>query len=69
MTSTYLTHTHTAVDNDKSKLLFYNNLNATLLFLPLIAMFETQVCSRLYSIRFYIVSDYIVSDYIEYPII
>lgn len=31
------------VDNDKSLLLFYNNLNATLLFIPLIFLFEYQV--------------------------
>ena len=32
------------VNNDKSMLLFYNNLNATLLFMPLIVLFEWQVC-------------------------
>lgn len=31
------------VDNDKSQLLFYNNFNATLLFIPLIVMFESEV--------------------------
>jgi GDP-fucose transporter C1 len=31
------------VDNDKSLLLFYNNYNATFLFLPLIVLFETEV--------------------------
>lgn len=31
------------VDNDKSKLLYYNNFNATLLFIPLIFLFEIQV--------------------------
>jgi len=31
------------VDNDKSMLLFYNNMNATILFVPLIFMFEFQV--------------------------
>ena len=31
------------VDNDKSTLLFYNNYNATFLFLPLIVLFETEV--------------------------
>ena len=31
------------VDNDKSMLLYYNNLNATILFIPLIFMFEFDV--------------------------
>eukprot|EP00600_Ochromonadales_sp_CCMP1393_P010911 CAMPEP_0175015452 /NCGR_PEP_ID=MMETSP0005-20121125/11182_1 /TAXON_ID=420556 /ORGANISM="Ochromonas sp., Strain CCMP1393" /LENGTH=328 /DNA_ID=CAMNT_0016272421 /DNA_START=69 /DNA_END=1055 /DNA_ORIENTATION=- len=31
------------VGNDKSKLLFYNNFNASLLFLPLIALFESHI--------------------------
>jgi solute carrier family 35 (GDP-fucose transporter), member C1 len=31
------------VDGDKSLLLFYNNLNATILFVPLIFMFEYNV--------------------------
>ncbi len=31
------------VDNDKSQLLYYNNLNASVLFLPLIVLFEYQV--------------------------
>jgi solute carrier family 35 (GDP-fucose transporter), member C1 len=31
------------VDNDKSLLLYYNNLNASVLFLPLIVLFETEV--------------------------
>lgn len=31
------------VDNDKSRLLYYNNFNASLLFLPLIALFESHV--------------------------
>ena len=31
------------VDNDKSMLLYYNNLNATFLFIPLIFLFESQV--------------------------
>eukprot|EP01032_Pedospumella_encystans_P007945 gene7945-9475_t len=33
------------VDNDKSMLLFYNNMNATILFVPLIFMFEFQIIS------------------------
>lgn len=31
------------VDNDKSQLLFYNNTNAVLLFMPLIAFFEAEI--------------------------
>lgn len=31
------------VDNDKSLLLYYNNLNASVLFLPLIVLFETEI--------------------------
>jgi solute carrier family 35 (GDP-fucose transporter), member C1 len=31
------------VNGDKSHLLYYNNFNATLLFIPLIFLFETQV--------------------------
>lgn len=34
-----------AVDNDKSMLLYYNNLNASILFVPLIFLFEYQVCT------------------------
>ena len=37
------------VNNDKSKLLFYNNFNASVLFLPLIFLFEREV-SRMISI-------------------
>lgn len=32
-----------AVSNDKSMLLYYNNLNAAILFVPLIALFEWQI--------------------------
>ena len=32
------------VGGDKSMLLYYNNINASILFLPLIALFESQVC-------------------------
>ena len=35
------------VDNDNSQLLFYNNLNACVLFLPFIGRFESQVCDAL----------------------
>ncbi len=38
-----------AVDNDKSLLLYYNNLNASILFLPLIVLFEWQVCKPFHS--------------------
>jgi GDP-fucose transporter C1 len=31
------------VDNDKSLLLYYNNFNASFLFIPLIALFESHV--------------------------
>ena len=31
------------VDNDKSKLLYYNNFNASLLFVPLFVLFESHV--------------------------
>jgi GDP-fucose transporter C1 len=37
------------VDNDKSMLLYYNNLNACFLFIPLIGMFEHQVSFFFYS--------------------
>ncbi|KAJ1404038.1 hypothetical protein B484DRAFT_298238, partial [Ochromonadaceae sp. CCMP2298] len=43
LNSIYTSKMLPAVDNDKSKLLFYNNLNAALLFLPLIGLFEAQV--------------------------
>lgn len=41
MTSRMLSY----VDSDQSLLLFYNNLNASLLFLPLIFIFEKDVSS------------------------
>lgn len=34
-----------AVNNDKSMLLFYNNINASFLFIPFIILFEGQVCN------------------------
>lgn len=43
LNSIYTARMLPVVDNDKSLLLFYNNLNATLLFIPLIFMFEYQV--------------------------
>jgi GDP-fucose transporter C1 len=47
------------VDNDKSLLLYYNNLNATLLFMPLIVLFEHQVivdnAAKLFSSLFWTV--------------
>jgi len=45
------------VDNDKSLLLYYNNLNASVLFLPLIILFETEVIfnntEKLFSVVFW----------------
>lgn len=45
------------VDNDKSMLLYYNNFNASFLFLPLIVLFETEVimenASKLVSLFFW----------------
>lgn len=45
------------VNNDKSVLLFYNNANASFLFLPLIALFETHVIlensDKLFSLFFW----------------
>jgi GDP-fucose transporter C1 len=45
------------VDNDKSLLLYYNNLNASILFLPLIILFETEVIfnntEKLFSVVFW----------------
>lgn len=34
-----------SVNNEKSLLLFYNNLNAFFLFIPLICSFESHVCT------------------------
>jgi GDP-fucose transporter C1 len=46
------------VDNDKSLLLYYNNLNAGILFLPLIVLFESHVimanASKLVSLLFWV---------------
>lgn len=47
LNSIYTARVLPVVDNDKSMLLFYNNLNATVLFIPLIFMFESQVRSML----------------------
>lgn len=47
------------VDNDKSMLLYYNNLNASFLFLPLIVLFEAQV-------HLYIYLNWPVISYIRY---
>ena len=43
LNSIYTTKVLPKVDNDKSLLLYYNNLNASFLFLPLIVLFESQV--------------------------
>ena len=48
LNSIYTSKMLPVVDNDKSMLLYYNNLNATLLFIPLIFMFEYNV--SMYSI-------------------
>jgi GDP-fucose transporter C1 len=45
LNSIYTARMLPVVENDKSMLLFYNNLNATVLFIPLIFMFESQVRS------------------------
>lgn len=45
LNSIYTTKVLPHVDNDNSMLLFYNNLNACLLFLPLILFFEQEVLS------------------------
>jgi len=43
LNSIYTSKVLPKVDNDKSMLLYYNNLNASYLFLPLIALFESEV--------------------------
>jgi GDP-fucose transporter C1 len=43
LNSIYTARILPVVDNDKSMLLYYNNLNATVLFIPLIFLFETDV--------------------------
>ena len=43
LNSIYTTKMLPVVDNDKSLLLYYNNLNASFLFIPLIVLFEGQV--------------------------
>jgi len=46
------------VNNDKSLLLYYNNLNASILFVPLIGLFEMQIIfdnsSKLFSLFFWL---------------
>lgn len=46
LNSIYTSKLLSAVDNDKSKLLYYNNFNAAILFIPLIFMFEIHVCNN-----------------------
>ena len=57
LNSIFTTWTLPFVGNDKSLLLFYNNLNASLLFIPLIFLFERDVImenfSKLFSIPFW----------------
>jgi GDP-fucose transporter C1 len=43
LNSIYTSRVLPVVDDDKSMLLYYNNLNATVLFIPLIFLFETDV--------------------------
>lgn len=43
LNSIYTSKVLPKVNNDKSLLLYYNNLNASILFLPLIGLFESQV--------------------------
>ncbi|CAE7447219.1 slc35c1, partial [Symbiodinium microadriaticum] len=47
------------VNNDKSLLLYYNNINAAILFLPLIAIFEYDVIvanyDKLFSLFFWMI--------------
>lgn len=43
LNSIYTSKVLPKVDNDKSQLLYYNNFNASFLFIPLIFLFETQV--------------------------
>ena len=43
MNSIYTAKVLPLVNNDKSLLLFYNNLNACIMFLPLMLLFERQV--------------------------
>jgi len=57
LNSIFTTWTLPFVSNDKSLLLFYNNLNASLLFVPLIFLFERDILlenfSKLLSIPFW----------------
>ena len=43
LNSIYTSKILSKVDNDKSLLLYYNNFNASFLFLPLIILFETEI--------------------------
>ena len=43
LNSIYTSKVLPAVNNDKSLLLYYNNVNAAFLFLPFIILFEAQV--------------------------
>lgn len=57
LNSIFTTWTLPLVSNDKSLLLFYNNLNASLLFIPLIFLFERDILlenfGKLFSIPFW----------------
>ena len=43
LNSIYTSKVLPKVDNDKSLLLYYNNFNASVLFIPLIFLFESEV--------------------------
>jgi GDP-fucose transporter C1 len=57
LNSIYTSKVLPKVDNDKSLLLYYNNLNASVLFLPLIVLFESDIilanASKLVSLVFW----------------
>ncbi len=44
LTSIYTAKVLPAVNNDKALLLYYNNLNASIMFIPLMLIFESKVC-------------------------
>lgn len=48
LNSIFTTKVLPLVDNDKSLILYYNNLNASYLFIPLIFLFEGQVFQATY---------------------
>ena len=58
LNSIYTSSVLPKVNNDKSLLLFYNNYNATLLFIPLIVLFESSIIithiGKFFSLLFWI---------------